>query len=276
MDVILLKDVEQVGLRGDVVNVARGFMRNYLEPRGLAEPATPAKVAELSKRESQRARHEAATAEQAQDVAATLATTVLRFERNAGPRGRLFGSVTATDIADELWRTKKIRVDRRKVELDGTLKRLGTHVVPITIFEDVKAEVQTQVVPEGGELPSEEELAAWEAEERAEAAEAAGEEEDSAEAEAQIAAAIAEEEAAEAAAAKEAEEAAAEAAEPEPSAEDQRESAWEQHEAPAEATPAEPADEAPAEPAEEPAEPAEETPAEPAEEPAEPAEEPAG
>ena len=270
MDVILLKDVEQVGLRGEVVNVARGFMRNYLEPRGLAEPATPAKVAELEKRESQRARHEAATAEQAQDVAATLATTVLRFERNAGPRGRLFGSVTATDIADELWKTKKIRVDRRKVELDGTLKRLGIHVVPITIFEDVKAEVQTQVVPEGGELPSEEEVAAWEAEERAEAAEAAGEEEESAEAEAQIAAAIAEEEAAEAAA-REAEEAAAEGDEPEPSPEEQRsseaEAAWDQHEAPADATPAEPA-------AEEPAEPAEETPAEPTE-PAEPAEEPA-
>jgi large subunit ribosomal protein L9 len=245
MDVILLKDVEQVGLRGDVVNVARGFMRNYLEPRGLAEPATPARVAELEKRESQRARHEAATAEQAQEVAATLATTVLRFERNAGPRGRLFGSVTATDIADELWRAKKIRVDRRKVELDGTIKRIGTHLVPIAIFEDVKAEVQTQVVPEGGELPSEDEVAAWEAEERAEAAEAAGEEEESAEAEAQIAAAIAEEEEAEAAEAEaeeanDAEEAAdsEQVAEPEPTAEDQRVSeadqAWEQHETPAE------------------------------------------
>jgi len=246
MDVILLKDVEQVGLRGDVVNVARGFMRNYLEPRGLAEPATPARVAELEKREAQRARHEAATAEQAQEIAATLSSTVLRFERNAGPRGRLFGSVTATDIADELWTAKKIRVDRRKIELDGTIKRIGIHVVPIALFEGVKAEVQTQVVPEGGELPSEEEVAAWEAEDRAEEAEAAGETEEHEEAEAQIAAAIAEEEAAE-----EESEAgeAEEPAEPEPTAEDQRatetDAAWEQHEAPAE----EPADE----PAEEPA-----------------------
>src|SRR5262245_37407332 len=116
MDVILLKDVEQVGLRGEVVNVARGFMRNYLEPRGLAETATPAKVAELEKRDAQRARHEAATAEQAQDIAATLGQTTLRFERNAGPRGRLFGSVTATDIADEIWSAKKVRVDRRKID----------------------------------------------------------------------------------------------------------------------------------------------------------------
>jgi large subunit ribosomal protein L9 len=257
--------VEQVGLRGDVVNVARGFMRNYLEPRGLAERATPAKVAELAKRDTLRARHEAATADQAQEVAAALATTVLRFERNAGTRGRLFGSVTSTDIADELWRTKKIRVDRRKIELDGTIKRLGTHVVPISIFEDVRAEVQTQVVPEGGELPSEDEIAAWEAEERAEAAEAAGEDEEHDEAEAQIAAAIAEEEAAEAAKAAEAEE---EPAEPESSAEEQLESqtdrAWDQHETPAEAPPAEPtapAEETPAEPVE----PAEETPAEPME-----------
>jgi large subunit ribosomal protein L9 len=260
MEVILLKDVEQVGLRGEVVNVARGFMRNYLEPRGLAEPATPARVAELSKRESQRARHEAANADQAQEVAATLAGTVLRFERNAGPRGRLFGSVTSTDIADELWRAKKIRVDRRKIELDGTIKRVGTHVVPITIFEDVKAEVQTQVVPEGGELPSEDELAAWEAEERAEAAEASGEEEESVEAEAQIAAAIAEEEEAEAAEAEDEQgegeqaegEQAPEAEAPAPTAEELRENeaerAWEQHETPG----GEPATE-PAEPGEEPA-----------------------
>lgn len=265
MDVILLKDVEQVGLRGDVVNVARGFMRNYLEPRGLAQTATPARVAELEKRESQRARHEAATADQAQDIAATLATTVLRFERNAGPRGRLFGSVTATDIADELWRTKKIRVDRRKIELDGTIKRAGIHAVPIAIFEDVKAEVQTQVVPEGGELPSDDEIAAWEAEERAEAAEAAGETEESEEVEAQIEAAIAEEGAAEADAESESEGEAEpgepEAAEPEPEAtpEDrlaaEQENAWDEH-AGAESAP--PAAEEPAAgeaaPAEEPAE----------------------
>ena len=246
MDVILLKDVEQVGLRGDVVNVARGFMRNYLEPRGLAEPATPARVAELEKRESQRARHEAASADQAQEIAATLASTVLRFERNAGPRGRLFGSVTATDIADELWAAKKIRVDRRKIELDGTIKRVGTHVVPITIFEDVKAEVQTQVVPEGGELPSEDEVAAWEAEERAEAAEAAGEEEHE-EVEELIAAVIAEEEAADEAAEGDEGDEAEEAAEPEPSAEErlasEAEEAWGQHEAPADQPAEAPAEE---------------------------------
>jgi large subunit ribosomal protein L9 len=173
MDVILLKDVDQVGLRGEVVNVSRGFMRNYLEPRRLAEPATPARVAELEKREAERARHEARSFEQAQEMAETLRKTVVRFEVNAGPRGRLFGSVTPTDISDELWRTRKIRVDRRKIDLPDPIKRVGRYEVPLELFQDVRVEVKTLVVPEGGELPSEDELAAWEAEERREAAEAA-------------------------------------------------------------------------------------------------------
>ncbi len=77
--------------------------------------------------------------------------------------------MTPTDIADEIWSTQKIRVDRRKIDLDETIKRVGVHTVPIRIFEDVSTEVRTVVVPEGGELPSEDEIAAWEAEERAEA-----------------------------------------------------------------------------------------------------------
>jgi large subunit ribosomal protein L9 len=167
MDVILTKDVEKVGLRGDVVSVARGYARNFLLPRKLAEVATPERVAELQKRESNRARHEAKTAEQAQSIADTLTKTVLRFEVKAGPTGSLFGSVTPTDIADEIWRTRKIRVDRRKIGIDN-IKRIGNHVVPIDLFEGVRVEVKTLVAPEGGEMPSDEELAAMEAAERAE------------------------------------------------------------------------------------------------------------
>ena len=85
----------------------------------------------------------------------------------AGPTGSLFGSVTPTNIADELWRTKKIRVDRRKIGID-TIKRIGRFEVPIELFQDVHATVNTHVVPEGGELPSDEELAAMEAQERGE------------------------------------------------------------------------------------------------------------
>jgi large subunit ribosomal protein L9 len=173
MDVILLSDVDKVGLRGEVVSVARGYARNYLLPRRLAEPATPARVAELERRDAQRARHEAKTFEHAQDIAELLRKTVLRFDVKAGPTGALFGSVTSTDIADELWRARKVRVDRRKIGLHDPIKRIGRYEVPIDLFTDVTVEVKTLVVPEGGELPPEEELeAAAAAEEEAARAEA--------------------------------------------------------------------------------------------------------
>src|SRR5688500_7654372 len=162
MEVILLKDVDKVGLRGEVVNGARGYARNFLLPRKLAELATQGRVAELQRLDEQRARSEARTVEQANEIAEVLRKTVLSFDVKSGPTGVLFGSVTPTDIADELWRTRKIRVDRRKIGTD-TIKRIGRYSIPVQIFEDVSVEVKTLVVPEGGELPPEEELAAMEA-----------------------------------------------------------------------------------------------------------------
>jgi large subunit ribosomal protein L9 len=174
MDVILLQDVDKVGLRGEVVSVARGYMRNYLAPRRLAEEATSARVAELEKRDSQRARHEAASFEQAQEIADKLSQAELRFDVNAGPQGTLFGSVTPTDIADGIWRQLKVRVDRRKIDLAESIKRVGRYQIPIEVFTDVSADVKIMVVPEGGELPPEEELEAMAAAEReAEEAQAA-------------------------------------------------------------------------------------------------------
>jgi hypothetical protein len=95
-----------------------------------------------------------------------LRKTVLRFEVQAGPTGTLFGSVTPTNIAEELWRTRKVRVDRKKIGID-TIKRIGRYEVPIEVFQDVSVDVKTLVVPEGGELPPEEELAAMAAAEAA-------------------------------------------------------------------------------------------------------------
>jgi large subunit ribosomal protein L9 len=194
MQLILLQDVDSLGLRGDVVDVARGYARNFLLPRKLAEVATPARVAELRRVEAQRARHEARSAEQAQEIAEVLNKTVLTFEVKSGPTGSLFGSVTPTDVVDELWRTRKIRVDRRKVGIDP-IKRIGRYAIPIEIFEDVNVEVKTLVVPEGGELPPEEVLAALEAAEaEAEAAAETEAEAEHEEAEAVIAEVLAEEE----------------------------------------------------------------------------------
>ena len=174
MEVILLSDVDKLGLRGEVVNVARGYARNFLLPRKLAEPASAGRVAELKRLDEQRARHEARTAEQANEIAEILRKTVLSFDVKAGPTGALFGSVTTTDIADELWRTRKIRVDRKKIGTDS-IRRIGRYSIPIQVFEDITAEVKTLVVPEGGELPPEEELAALEAAEAEAAAAAAAE-----------------------------------------------------------------------------------------------------
>ena len=125
-------------------------------------------MAELQRLDEQRARHEARSVEQAQEIAEVLGKTVLRFDVKSGPTGALFGSVTTTDIADELWRSRKIRIDRKKIGTDS-FKRIGRYSIPIQVFEDVSVEVKTLVVPEGGELPPEEELAAMEAAEQAEA-----------------------------------------------------------------------------------------------------------
>ena len=167
MEVILRQDIDKVGLRGEVVNVARGYARNFLFPRGLADEATPSRVAEVRKVEDRRSHQEAKTFEEAQSLAEKLGQVELRFDVKAGDTGSLFGSVTSTDITDELWTKHKIRVDRRKVGTD-TIKRIGRYQVPIELFQDVTAEVRTLVVPEGGELPPEEELQAMEAAEAAE------------------------------------------------------------------------------------------------------------
>ena len=175
MEVILRQDIDKVGLRGEVVNVARGYARNFLFPRGLADEATPSRVAEMRKVEDRRSQQQAKTFEEAQSLAEKLRQVELRFDVKAGDTGSLFGSVTPTDITDELWTKHKIRVDRRKIGTD-TIKRIGRYQVPIELFQDVTAEVRTLVVPEGGELPPEEELQAMEAAEAAEQTQAEPEE----------------------------------------------------------------------------------------------------
>jgi large subunit ribosomal protein L9 len=168
MEVILKSDVDHLGLRGEVVNVARGYARNYLLPRGLAEVATPALVKELQKRDAQRARHNANTVDEARAIATRLEGLELRFDVNAGPTGALFGSVTATNVADRLWEQEKLRVDRRKLDME-TIKRIGRYRVGFEVFANVVAELKVVVAPEGQELPPEEELLALAASERAEA-----------------------------------------------------------------------------------------------------------
>jgi large subunit ribosomal protein L9 len=196
MQIILREDVEKVGLRGEVVDVAPGFARNYLLPRRLAEPASPGRVAEIEKLATNRSRHEAQTFEQAQELVQKLESAEFRFDVQAGETGTLFGSVTATDIADRIWETQRVRIDRRKLDLMESIKRIGRYQVPLELFTDVTATLRVAVVPEGGELPPEEELQALDAEAaEAEAAEAAEAEEARAAAEAATETAVTEAEA---------------------------------------------------------------------------------
>ncbi|HEY6836863.1 MAG TPA: 50S ribosomal protein L9 [Gaiellaceae bacterium] len=195
MDVILRQDVEKVGLRGEVVDVAPGFARNYLLPRKLAETATPAKVAELRKHEDKRAKQEAQSFEQAQEIVQRLEGSELRFDVRAGETGTLFGSVTATDIADRVWEVDRVRVDRRKIDLADSIKRIGRYQVPVELFADVTATLRVAVHPEGGELPPQEELDAIAADEaRAEEEAQAQAEAEHEQAEAEIEAVVAEDE----------------------------------------------------------------------------------
>jgi large subunit ribosomal protein L9 len=196
VEVILRQDIEKVGLRGEVVDVAPGFARNYLLPRKLAETATPAKVAELRKLEDKRARHEAQSFEQAQEIAQRLEGSEIRFDVPAGETGTLFGSVTATDVAEHVWETEKVRIDRRKLDLPESIKRIGRYQIPVELFADVTATLRLAVVPEGGELPPQEELdAIAAAEAEAEAAAQAEAEAQHEEAEAEIEAVVADEQA---------------------------------------------------------------------------------
>jgi large subunit ribosomal protein L9 len=176
MQVILLQDVDKIGLRGEVVDVARGYARNYLLPRRLAQTASPGALEDLRRRDELRARQEARTHDEARDIAARLEQGVIRFDVKAGPTGSLFGSVTATDIADRLWDDHRIRVDRRRIDLGEPIKRVGRREIPVEVFTDVEATVRLEVVPEGGGLAEMEALeAAARAEEEAAAAAAAAE-----------------------------------------------------------------------------------------------------
>ena len=144
---ILLQDVEKLGRKGDVVNVAPGYLRNYLGPRKLAEAASDARVEEVQRQDELRRRHEAQSEEQAREIAHTLNRTVLTIKARAGMEDRLYGSVTSTDIADAIWKARRIRIDRRKVHMDEPIKALGSYRVAAHGLGRRRASVKVMVVP---------------------------------------------------------------------------------------------------------------------------------
>jgi large subunit ribosomal protein L9 len=146
---ILLKDVETLGERGTVVDVSPGYLRNYLVPRKLAQPATAASIAEAQRRQEavERAAEEAAA--KAEETAALLRKTVLTISHQAGDDGRLFGSVTSQEIADAVRQARGVRLDKRRVLLDEPIRTTGTHMVTVEISDGVTADIKTIVTPQG-------------------------------------------------------------------------------------------------------------------------------
>lgn len=142
---ILLKPVEPLGERGDVVDVSSGYLRNYLVPRQLAQPATKASIAEAERRREAARRAQQELAEKATENAALLSKTVLTIAKPAGEDGRLFGSVTAQDIVDAIKSARGFKLDKRKVELDDPIKTTGTHMVTVEVNDGVTAQVKTIV-----------------------------------------------------------------------------------------------------------------------------------
>jgi len=148
MEVILLQDVENLGEKGHLATVSKGYARNYLLPRGMAEVATPGIITEFRRREEERKAREARMAVQAEEITATLNRTVLTLGARAGEGERLFGSVTAADIADAIKDARGYAIDKRKVLLDEPIKELGTFMIDVEVAEGFVASVKTIVVPE--------------------------------------------------------------------------------------------------------------------------------
>ena len=147
MNVILLKDRRALGKRGEVVSVKPGFARNFLLPQGLALEATPANVKVFEQRRTRIEAEATHEAEAARAVAAQLEGVQLVIRKRASDAETLYGSVTATEIAEAL-EAKGVDVDRRRIDLEGGIKTVGDHRVMIHLHSDVSAEVMVTVLPE--------------------------------------------------------------------------------------------------------------------------------
>ena len=147
MKVILTADVAALGPAGKVVEVARGYARNFLIPQGKALEATPGNLAQFEKKRLKLAQVQAHAQEAAQAVAARLQGLTLTLAQRVGEGERLYGSVTAAMIAEAL-EAQGFEVDKKQLELPEPLKRLGTYEVAVRLAPEVKAQVQVEVVPE--------------------------------------------------------------------------------------------------------------------------------
>jgi large subunit ribosomal protein L9 len=145
---ILLKDVANLGQAGEAVDVSPGYLRNYLLPRKLAQPATAGALEEVRRRREAAERAASEAAERAEETASLLSRTVLTIPHRAGEDGRLYGSVTAKEISDAIADARGLRVDRKKIRLEDPIREVGTYMVEVELAGDATARVKTIVAEE--------------------------------------------------------------------------------------------------------------------------------
>jgi large subunit ribosomal protein L9 len=146
MKVVLRSDVAQVGKKGDIIDVADGYARNFLVPKGLAFQATPGVEAQATAMRRGRDLRDASDRAAAEAVASTLVPRTVTIAARAGAEGKLFGSVTTTEIAEAVAAQTGIEIDRRKLHLDEPIKSLGTHLVPAKLHADVEFPITVEIV----------------------------------------------------------------------------------------------------------------------------------
>ncbi len=145
-EAILLQDVEELGEQGKVIDVSKGYLRNYLVPRKLAQPATKGAIEAIKQRQEAAERAARNAIEKAQENVNLLNRTVLTIPQQAGADGRLFGSVTAQDIASAIREARGLKIDKRGVHLPEPIKNVGTYMVVVDVVEGVQATIKTMVV----------------------------------------------------------------------------------------------------------------------------------
>jgi large subunit ribosomal protein L9 len=145
-EAILLQDVEELGEQGTVIDVSKGYLRNYLVPRKLAQPATKGAIEAIRQRQQAEERAARNAVERAQENVNLLNRTVLTIPQQAGADGRLFGSVTAQDIATAVREARGLRIDKRNVHMPVPIKNIGTYMVVVEVVDGVTATIKTMVV----------------------------------------------------------------------------------------------------------------------------------
>jgi large subunit ribosomal protein L9 len=145
-EAILLQDVDTLGEQGKVIDVSKGYLRNFLIPRRLAQPATRGAIEAIRQRQEAAERAARNAVEKAQENVNLLNRTVLTIPQQAGADGRLFGSVTAQDIATAIKEARGLKVDKRNVHMPEPIKNVGTYMVVVEVVENVTATIKTMVV----------------------------------------------------------------------------------------------------------------------------------